>query len=98
VCLCVRVRVCLWAWVRACLCVLAFAFACAPSVAMFPLGRAKLYSSVRVRYMCLRSGRGFFFYESASQMLSPGVRSGETHKVRIWIGRRNGRQIGRQIG
>ena len=58
VCLCVRVRVCLWAWVRACLCVLAFAFACAPSVAMFPLGRAKLYSSVRARYMCLRSGRG----------------------------------------
>jgi len=58
VCLCVRVRVCLWAWVRACLCVLAFAFAGAPSVAMLPLGRAKLYSSVRARYMCLRSGRG----------------------------------------
>ena len=57
-CLCVRVRVRLWAWVRVCLCVLAFAFACAPSVAMFPLGRAKLYSSVRARYVCLRSGRG----------------------------------------
>ena len=50
----VRVRV----LVRACLRVLAFAFAGAPSVAMLPLGRAKLYSSVRARYMCLRSGRG----------------------------------------
>ena len=54
----VRVRVRPWAWVVACPCVLAFAFACAPSVAMFPLGRAMLYSCVRARYMCLRSGRG----------------------------------------
>ena len=38
--------------------VLACAFACAPSVAMFPLGRTMLYSRVWARYMCLRSGRG----------------------------------------
>ena len=56
--LCVRVRLRLRARVRAGPCVLAFAFACAPSVAMFPLGRAMLYSCVRARYMCLRSGRG----------------------------------------
>ena len=54
----VAARLRLRARVRAGPCVLAFAFACAPSVAMFPLGRAMLYSRVRARYMCLRSGRG----------------------------------------
>ena len=57
-CVRLRLRLRLRARVRACPCVLAFAFACAPSVAMFPLGRAMLYSCVRARYMCLRSGRG----------------------------------------
>ncbi len=55
---CVRGRVRVRVRVLVLVLVLVRACACAPSVATFPLGRAVLYSCVRARYMCLRSGRG----------------------------------------